>query len=210
MQRSGGRKSRGSGLAKHNRAAAHQLQRPLRACWLCSRACVCVQSRRAPPHSGLRDASAEMARETRRHSPQEGGGGAQGCLPPIQCAQRGACHALEPRDTWCKCAVKRTHATALVFHRAGGGGRARNVLALPRGVVGYPAILRVPTALNKKKQATITPAPQPCNSATSPPAPARGGPSLTWLRRMGSLSCMGTSVDGGRGGVLYADLVGSL
>ena len=61
-----------------------------------------------------------------------------------------------------------------------------------------------------KKQATITPAPQPCNSATSPPAPARGGPSLTWLRRMGSLSCMGTCVDGGRGGVLCADVVGSL
>jgi hypothetical protein len=62
----------------------------------------------------------------------------------------------------------------------------------------------------KKKQATIIPAPQPCNSATSPPAPARGGPSLTWLRRMGSLSCMGTCVDGGRGGVLCADVVGSL
>ena len=64
--------------------------------------------------------------------------------------------------------------------------------------------------MTEKKQATINPAPQPCNSATSPPAPARGGPSLTWLRRMGSLSCMGTCVDGGRGGVLYADLVGSL
>ena len=79
----------------------------MRARWLCSRACVCVQTRRAPPQSGLRDASAEMARETRRHSPQEGGEGAQGTLPPIQCAQRGACHALEPRDTWCKCAVKK-------------------------------------------------------------------------------------------------------
>jgi hypothetical protein len=27
--------------------------------------------------------------------------------------------------------LKRTHATALVFHRAGGGGRARNLLASP-------------------------------------------------------------------------------
>ena len=61
---------------------------------------------RRPP-SGLRGASAEMARETRRHSPQEGGGVALGCLPPIQCAQRGACHALGPRDTCCFLAVKK-------------------------------------------------------------------------------------------------------
>ena len=52
-----------------------------------------------PPPKWFARRSAEMARETRRHSPQEGGGGAQGCLPPIQCAQRGACHALKPRDT---------------------------------------------------------------------------------------------------------------
>ena len=75
---------------------------------------------------------------------------------------------------------------------------------------GLAARLAPVSAALKKKQATINPAPQPCNSATSPPAPARGGPSLTWLRRMGSLSCMGTCVDGGRGGVLCADVVGSL
>ena len=45
--------------------------------------------------------------------------------------------------------VKRPHASALGFHRVGGGGRARFSLALPRGIVGHPAILRVPTALHR-------------------------------------------------------------
>jgi hypothetical protein len=95
----------------------HQLQRQLRARWLCSRACVCVKTRRAAPPSGIRGASAEMARKTRRHSPQEGGGVALGCLPPIQCAQRSSCHALGPRDSCCFLAVKKKYNPCVSYYR---------------------------------------------------------------------------------------------